>query len=185
MSLRDQLLKAGIVDRKKVRSANRDLKKKRREDQASRDSKKEIAAREAAEAAARKAAEEARRAQDAADRKAAETAMERRRAVERLLRDYSLAPRPGQQRFWFVTADRKTVLKLEIPLSWAHDLRAGALAIVWLGDDPHPERAEHRVFRGEAVARLRQHAPERVLFFNDAPPPDDDPAEQLYAPATS
>ena len=106
--------------------------------------------------------------------------MDGRRAVRRLLRDCALPHRPGQQFFWFVAADRRTILRLEIPVSWAHDLRGGRLAVVWLGDDPHPERAEHRVLQASAVERLQQHAPERILFFNESPPPEDEPAEMLF-----
>lgn len=182
MSLRDQLLKAGIVDKKKVARANRALKTDRRQDGAERESKKARKAREAADRARLHAESEARRRKEADDRIAAERGMEKRRIVSGLLRDHALPHRVGQQPFWFVTADRRTILRMEIPGSWAHDLRAGRLAIVWLGDDPHPEHAEHRVLRADAVERVRQHAPERLLFWNEAPPPDDDPAEQLFTP---
>jgi uncharacterized protein len=179
MSLRDQFLKAGLVSQKKVKSANRELKESRRHEQATRDSKKQIAKREAIAREAESAASLARREREAADRKVAQQAMDGRRLVQRLLRDHVLPHRDGQQDFWFVAGDRRTILRLEIPASWAHDLRAGRLAIVWLGDDPHPERAEHRVLQAVAVERLQKHAPERVLFFNEAPPPEDDPAEKL------
>lgn len=180
MSLRDQLLKAGIVDKKKVARANRDLKKRRRDGGSERESKKARKARLAEERARQRAEREARQRKEAADRAVAEKGMEKRRVVSSLLRSHSMPHRKGQQAFWFVCADRKTVLKMEIPGSWAHDLRAGRLAIVWLGDDPHPERAEHRVLRADAVARIREHAPERLLFWNESPPPEDDPAEQLF-----
>jgi uncharacterized protein len=182
MSLRDQLLKAGIVNKKKVARANRDLKQDRRKDGAGRESKRARKAREAEARAQARAELDARRRKEADDRIAAEQAMARRRIVRGLLRDHALPHRGGKQAFWFVAADRKTILRLEIPGSWAHDLRAGRLAIVWLGEDPHPERAEHRVLRSDAVERVRQHAPERLLFWNETPPPDDDPAEQLFTP---
>ncbi|MEC7947451.1 MAG: DUF2058 family protein [Myxococcota bacterium] len=180
MSLRDQFLKAGIVDRKKLARANRDLKKARRQRGSERESKRARKAREAAEQARARLDTDTRRRREADDRRVAERGMEKRRVVSGLLRTHCLPHRKGQQAFWFVSADRKTVLRLQIPGSWAHDLRAGRLAIVWLGDDPHPERAEHRVLRSDAIPRVRQHAPERVLFWNEAPPPSDDPAEQLF-----
>ena len=180
MSLRDQLLKAGIVDRKKVARANRDLKKKRRTGGADRESKKARKAREATARRLEREARDARLRKEAEDRAVAERGMQKRRVVGSLLRANALPHRSGQQPFWFVCADGRTVLKMEIPGSWAHDLRAGRLAIVWLGDDPHPEKAEHRVLRADAVDRIREHAPERLLFWNETPPPDDDPSEQLF-----
>ena len=180
MSLRDQFLKAGIVDKKKVARANRDLKNKRRNDGAERESRQARKARESERKTQERAAREQRLRAEAADRAVAERGMEKRRVVGSLLRANVLPHRSGQQPFWFLCADRKTILRLQIPGSWAHDLRAGRLAVVWLGDDPHPERAEHRVLRADAVPRIREHAPERLLFWNEHPPADDDPAEQLF-----
>ena len=96
MSLRDQLLKAGIVDKKKVARANRDLKKNRREGGAGRESKRARQAREAAARAQAHAEQEARRRKEADDRIVAEQGMARRRVVRSLLRDHALPHRSGQ-----------------------------------------------------------------------------------------
>ena len=93
MSLRDQLLKAGIVDKKKVQETNRALKSERKEAAGHRESREIKEAREAAEAAARAAALAAEADRRRVERKAREQAEEvaqRKRLVANLLRSHRI-----------------------------------------------------------------------------------------------
>jgi len=178
MSLRDQLLKAGLANKKKVAKTNRDLKKGRKKNQAQRDSKAE---RRRREAAAAKAADEARRAQLREERArvlAIREAQAQARRVRKLVRSYALPDREGPASFWHPAPDGRTLLRLRVPESWALDLRAGRLAVAWAG--PTPAIYEICVVPDYAADRILEHEPRRVLFYNTEPPADDDPAEQLY-----
>jgi hypothetical protein len=76
MSLRDQLLKAGIVDKKKVQETNRALKSERKEAAGHRESREIKETREAAEAAARAAQAAAEAERRRAERKLREAERE-------------------------------------------------------------------------------------------------------------
>ena len=178
MSLRDQLLKAGLANKKKVAKTNRDLKKGRKKGQAHRDSKADVRRREAAEA---KAADESRRAQLRTERARAlaiREAQDQARRVRKLVRSYALPDREGPVSFWHPAPDGRTLLRLRVPESWALDLRAGRLAVAWAG--PTPTVFEICVVPDYAAERIRSHEPRRVLFHTTEPPHDDDPSEQLY-----
>ncbi len=178
MSLRDQLLKAGLVDKKKVREVERDLKKRRKKSQARRKKKKvrEAEAAAAREAAAREAA--ARKAEERRRAEAERAERERRRLVRNLLVTWRVPMREGPVPFFHRSPDGRHALRLRLPESVAWDLRRGLLAVAW--DGPSPERAEVLLVTRHAALRLREAAPDRVLFFNETPPPDDDPAERPY-----
>ncbi|MCB9778463.1 MAG: DUF2058 family protein [Alphaproteobacteria bacterium] len=176
MSLRDQLLKAGLADKKKAGKLARDEKKARKQAQGHKEKKKVVEAREqAARDAAADAAADARR--DAARaRREAQDARDRVRTVQNLLRDYRLRLRPGNHRFFFRSPDGRLALRLDLSPSVAFDLRAGRLAIGWHGDPAEPDIVVVPRDTAERVARLE---PARLLFFNQTPPDPDDPAERL------
>ena len=186
MSLRDQLLKAGIVDKKKVQETNRALKSERKEAAGHRESRELKEAREAAEAAARAAALAAEADRRRVERKAREQAEElaqRRRLVANLLRSHRIPEKRGNQPFFHKSADGVGVVRLMLPESQAYDLRRGRVAIGWAGDrvgDP-----QYVVIPREAAERVRAIDPARILFFNEQAPAFDDPAEDLYAAPTS
>ena len=178
MSLRDQLLKAGLADKKKVQEVNRELKQQRKREQAERERKSVLARREAeaarAEVEARAAAQQAARAEAQARRDEAD----RRRLVDNLTRAYRIRWRTGAHPFFLRGPQGQRVLRLMVPETIALDLRGGQLAICWLGEDPtDPE--ELLVLPADAAARVEQAAPGRRLFWNEAPPEKEDPAERL------
>jgi uncharacterized protein YaiL (DUF2058 family) len=178
MSLRDSLLKVGLVSEKRVQEVNRELKGERKQAQASREAASVVKAREDAarkqEAAARKATALAEK----AAREAAKEAAEMRRMVRNLLRSYRVPEREGRQLFFHKSADGKMCVRRMIPESWIGDLRTGVGAVAWDGDSP--DRAEYVFIPGHIAARVLPIAPERILFWNEHPPPKDDPAEFPY-----
>lgn len=179
MSLRDQLLKAGLANKKKVRQANRSLKKQRKADQGTRESAAQRRKRERAERAAAEAARAEKVRAERARQLAARELAEKRRLVRRLLRSWALPDREGQQLFFHRAADGPGVVRCMFPESWVYDLRRGRLAVAWAG--VHPREPEYVVVRHEAAQRVHALEPERLLFWNpDGPPSDDDPSEHPY-----
>ncbi len=179
MSLRDQLLKAGLTDKKKVRRANRDLKKARKKDQGAREAAAVVRQREQAarKAAAQALAEKARAERAAA--LAAREAAEKRRLVKRLLRTWALPERSGTQLFFHRAADGRGIVRCMFPESIVYDLRRGRLAVAWAG--LHPAEPDIVLVRHEAARRVAELEPGRLLFWNaEGAPDDDDPAEQPY-----
>lgn len=179
MSLRDQLLKAGVVSRKQKQAAERELKRKRKLEQAARASKREIeqAARQQAERerlAALEAVAERRRASHAA-REAAARALR----VNQIIEHHALRSSAGPQPFWHCTPGGVVLNRLDLPRKLAEQLRLGRLAVVYsesLGE------LTFRVITREVAQRLGDILPERVLFLNELPPDPEDPAEQLAEP---
>lgn len=179
MSLRDQLLKAGLADKKKVSRANRELKKARKKQQGGKESHAVVRARQAAaDKAARQARVEKAR-EEHALLVAAKEAAERRKLVKRLLRTWQLPDRQGQQLFFHKAADGVGIVRCMLPASWVYDLRRGQLAVAWAG--LLPADPEYVVVRHEAARRVATMDPQRLLFWNgDNAPDEDDPALQPY-----
>ncbi|HCH65763.1 MAG: hypothetical protein CL927_19270 [Deltaproteobacteria bacterium] len=178
MSLRDQLLKAGLVNKKKVRQANRQLKKSRRKGQGERKGKRELAqaaqnAEDARKADLRAKAEAAR-----VRRREARLRDERRRAVKAWLRTHRVPMREGNQLFFHGSARGPRIHRCLFPESTVLELRCGRLAIAW--DGPSSSDPEYILLPDRTAHRLLELAPERLVFFNHEPPPDDDPAELPY-----
>lgn len=176
MSLRDQLLKSGFADKRQVRKVNRELKRQRRQEQATRQSKAEIAAREAAEARRRRQEERARRMAEERERERLRELAEAKQRVEQILAHHRLRLNGGPQPFYHRAADGRHIHKLQLPERVAWELRAGKLGVAWRGlrDD-----AEYVVIPADVARRVARIDPNRVLFLNDEPPDDDDPAEAL------
>ncbi len=178
MSLRDQLLKAGLTDQKTVAKANRKLKKSRKTSQAQRDSKAEVRRKD--ERAAKAAAKQRRR-EAAAERNrllVIQEAQAKQRLLRKVIRSYAVPQKEGPVSFWHLAPDRKTLLRLRLPESWALDLRSGRMAVAWTG--PNTALFEVVILPQHAALRVAATDASRLLFFNTAPPPDDDPAETLY-----
>jgi len=179
MSLRDQLLKAGVVSRKQKQAAERDLKRKRKKKQAQRSSKKDQ------DRAARKQAEQQRQAaidEKHERRRAAERAQEasaRRLRANQLVEHHAMRSKPGPQPFWHPTPGGVILHRLDLPRSLAEQLRSGKLAVVWSESFGDPS---YRVVARDVAERLRGVLAERVLFFNETPPDPSDPAEMLLEP---
>lgn len=178
MSLRDQLLKVGLVDKRKVRQANRQLKKKRKNKQGARQSKQELKRAAAAEAAALKAELKAKADAERARVHALREREARDKAVHMWLRTHRVPLRGGNQLFFHRSARGPRLVRCLFPESFVTELRRGRLAIAW--DGPTSADPEYVLVPDATARRLQELAPERVLFFNAQPPPDDDPAEQPY-----
>ena len=180
VSLRDQLLKAGIVDKKKVQQAERDQKQARRLQQGHREKQAEREARAEAEQAARLEAERQQRQDERRAREQAREAAERLRQVDNLLRHHALpAPRGGTQRFWYRSPDGRQALRLTLPERLAVELRAGRLALAWHGSPASPTVI---LIPRDTALRVERLLPERLLFFNLQAPPPDDPSLALADP---
>ena len=178
MSLRDELLKAGLVGKKKHRAVNRELKQKRKRRQSQRERKSAVRAREEAQAQATRDAEVARRTEDRQRHAAAEHAKERRRLITNLLRGYAVPLRPGPVPFFHRTPTPPLLHRLKLAGSVAWDLRRGTLAIAWLGHPP--DDVDYILLKAMAARRIQQHDPDRVVFFVNEPGDPSDPSEAPY-----
>ncbi len=179
MSLRDQLLKAGVVTRKQKQAAERDLKRKRKKKQSRRGSKKEQQRRERQAAEQRRKAEIAEKLARRQESQALQEAAARRLRANQIVEHHALLSKPGPQRFWHHTPGGLVLNRLDLPHKLAVQLRAGRLAVVWSESFGEPT---YRVVTREVALRLRGILPERVLFLNDTPPDPEDPAERLLEP---
>lgn len=177
MSLRDQLLKAGVVDKKTVRKVNQELEAERRQHKGERQSRAEAEARAAAEAeAARLARQEAIIAARRAREREAEAAQAHRRALH-LVQHYQLRTRGGNQPFWHLAPDRVHIHRWMLHERVVMELCQGRLGIGWHGD---PEDPSYVLLPAEVARRALELDASRVLFFNQEPARRDDPAEQPY-----
>lgn len=175
MSLRDQLLAAGLVDKKAARKANQEQEAERRAARGERERRAEVEKR-AAEASRQE--REARQASQIEVRKAREreaTARDQQRRVSNLLRDYQVRVRGGNQPFWHRAPDGVHLHRLLMHERLAWDLVAGVCAISWTGDPLDPSY----VLISDAVARrVSALEPGRVLFHNTERPDPADPSER-------
>ncbi len=177
MSLRDQLLKAGVVSKKQKQAAERDLKRKRKKKQSKRRSKKDVKRQERAAAEQRRReAIEAKLVRRQESQEAQEAAARSLRANQ-IVEHHALLSKPGPQRFWHRTPGGVVLNRLDLPRKLAEQLRAGRLAVVCSVSFGEPT---YRVVTREVAERLRGILPERVLFLNERPPDPEDPAEMLF-----
>ncbi|MFZ5478896.1 MAG: DUF2058 family protein [Myxococcota bacterium] len=174
MNLRDQLLKAGLVNKKQAAEAARDVRKQQKVEEGHREAKRVLEQKEAERLAAEKAAREAELlARRRASRERAERET-RALQVRHILSSHRLRVR-GPQRFYHRSPDGRELWKLWLPERVAEDLRCGRAAIAYIpGADPHVV-----VIDREAADRVEAIQPELVLFRNRGRP-DADPSEQLY-----
>jgi len=161
VSLRDQLLKKGLVSKKQAREANRALKKARKKDQGSR-RKKKVVARETAEARAeREAAELEERRKRRLERDEAKAQVERALRIRNLVWGNRIRV-GGKQPFWHPTLDGKQLLRMDVSLRAAEQLRRGELAIAAFD---HGNRVDYVVIRGDAARTLRELGARVVVFL--------------------
>lgn len=175
MNLRDQFLKAGLVNKNQADAALREKRKQEKIAEGHAASKRAIEEKEAAERAREAAQREAEllaRRRASREREEAELRVMRCRQI---LRAHQLRFRAGPQRFYHWSPDRTQVWRMWLPERIAGDLRLGRLAIAWV-DDHHPEAVVIDRATAERIAAIR---PELLLFRNEGPS-DPDPAEQLY-----
>ena len=165
MSLRDQLVAKGLVSKKRAAKLERQLKHERRAQQGSRKKKRQIDAE--AEASRREAAE-----RESAERLAARRAREAaRQAAEHTLRIRNLLVgnrlRPGRgHRFWHRSVDGRHLAEADVSSGVAFQLRCGEVALAHLD---HSRWSEVICIPRAAALKLKDLAPDRLLFFVDDP----------------
>jgi uncharacterized protein YaiL (DUF2058 family) len=179
VSLRDQLLKAGVATRDQVRAAERRLKEERRQQQAQRISRRDEDLRQQEEAQRLQQARLDERRRARAERQELEEALARRLRANQIVGHHALRFGPGVQPFWHPSPASPALHRLDLPRKLALELRAGRAAVVW--EDATGEPTFHVVLRPVAE-RLLSVLPERLLFWNRTPPDPSDPAEQLLEP---
>ena len=189
--LRDQLLKAGLIDQQTKQQVDtaerRDKKKKKRKKKKKKQRAKEqgsdeqrlqawqdrVAA-QAAENRARAAAEHAER-----------ESHERRNRLANLVDAWALRiTKPGNQRFCFVTREQR-IRWLWVTAELAFELERGALAIV---DNPGDTDLPHALVPRQAAERIRKLDPEAIRFWNPEGPPsssDGSPGSPEGPPSSS
>lgn len=131
MSLRDQLLKAGVVGKKDIRKANQQAKKRRKQKQGSKERRHQVEAREKARAQAEREAqlEERRANREAADR--ARDAFEHALQIRNTLMGNQIKNR-GDFPFHFKGPDGRKVLQIKVQRKVAEEIAKGAIAIAGL-----------------------------------------------------
>lgn len=175
MSLRDQLLKAGLASKKDAAKVKRELKQKRKEAQGHKRKKKHVEReRRAAEAKAR-AEEKERLIEEKRAREAARDRYEEALRVRNLVLGNRVKS-SGKQPFWFKGRDGRTVHRLDVHRKVAEELAHGRLAIARLD---HGNREEPVIIGRDAAERIAELDPSVLLHF--APGPHGgDPAEELF-----
>lgn len=162
MSLRDQLLKAGLVDKKAVARANREAKEARRDDQGHRQRQKQAQREAEARAAAEREARLREKAEARRAREEAREAAERSVRVLQIVRANAVRGR-GTVPFHMIGADGRTVHRLMVSEPIAFKLRCGELAVA---EAPAGggRAAELVVVSLRGAQRLAEVAPEAVRF---------------------
>lgn len=174
MNLRDQLLKAGLVDKKQADRAAREAREQKRKEEGQKEARRVVEQREAERLAAERAAAEAER---IARRKAAEERAHRETIVlqaRQILAAHRLRFREGPQRFHHRSPDGREAWRLRLPERVAEDLRCGRAAVAYI-DGLEPKVV---VVDRDTADRVEAIRPELILFRNRGGP-DPDPAEQL------
>jgi uncharacterized protein YaiL (DUF2058 family) len=159
-SLRDQLLKKGMVSKKRARSVGRELKQERKQEQGKRKRKKHVQAKERAE---REAAAEATRTERVEDRRRRDREKAR---TERALRVLHLLHGnrmkiDGTVRFHHPSVDGRYLLRMAVSERGAFGLRNGALGI---GAIVRGTGHDYMVLPRAAVEQLKSLAPHTVVF---------------------
>ena len=176
MSFKDQLLKAGLVNKKQLRKSNQKAKKERKKKQGSREKQAVVKARESEQ---KKAALKQAREEKLRVRRERERIREQEEAVRRvsqILAAHRIRFRRGNQKFWYPSPDRRYAFRLDLPESIAVDLHRGRLGIAYRGraDVFEPDVV---IVPREIIDRVEKLDPDRILFHNPRRPEDE--AEML------
>ncbi|MDV9033526.1 DUF2058 domain-containing protein [Pseudomonas sp. RAC1] len=154
LSLRDQLLKAGLVNQKQVSQTNKAEKKQKRlqhKGQLEVDDSQQRQAKEAMAEKARKDQELNRQLQEKAEQKA------RAAQVKQLIEATRLPKLNTEDYFNFV--DDKKVKRIAVNALMRSKLSNGSLAIVAHGGG-------YEVIPREAAVKVQERAPQRILLLN-------------------
>lgn len=159
-SLRDQLLKKGLVDKKRKRKIERELRQKRKQDQGERRASKELA-REAEETArAERVASAAARAEERRRQREREEAMQHRLRARNLILGNRVNPGRGH-RFFYPKPDG-CIGEVEVSSGVAFQLRCGQVGLAQLEDGSLDEVF---VVKRKAAEALQEAAPSCVRLF--------------------
>lgn len=183
-SLKDQLLKAGLVSKKQARLADQQAREQRKQGQGSREAQALLAAREAE---AQRAERDRLVAEKLAAREARERAREQeeiRHRIDQILQSHRAHYRHGKQPFWHPSPDRRFLARLDLPESLAHELHGGKLAVSWRGpaDAFEPDIV---LIPREVAERIQRLDPQRILFHNPERPTDPEDALWSSGPSSS
>jgi len=161
MSLRDQLLKAGLVSKKDVRRAGQEKRKERKKHQGERKKKSELRAEEAAQRRAEEKAALEERLQARQEREVVREEVERAQRIRQIVLGNRMGGR-GPVPFHHKGRDGRTLHRLEVTERLAWSLRCGKLAVAAL---PEPDgTASYHVVTTRAADKLAEFAPELVVF---------------------
>lgn len=164
LSLRDQLLKAGLVSEKQAKQAGKQKQKQQRlvhKGQAEKDESARLAALQAKAEKAARDQELNRQQQEKAEQKA------RAAQVKQLIEGSRLPKIGGEDYYNFV--DDKKVKRLAVNPMLRDKLARGSLAIV-------RHDGGYELLPREAALKVREREPQRIILLNtpdQAPDPDD------------
>ena len=179
MSLRDHLFSAGIINKKELRKSKNQAKQNRKHKQGQRRKKKVVEAeKQAQQQLSRKQKREALK-NARLQRERAKIEAMKKRQVSQLLNHHKLDFYRAEHPFWHPAADGKHVHKMWVPSRLALELRAGQLAIAVSGsiDAFNPQ---YVLIPRVVAKRVLGIEPSRILFFNEVPPCNDDPAMRIW-----
>jgi len=172
LSLRDQLLKAGLVNQKQVKQVNKDQKKQKRLEQKGQVEVDDSQQRLAKEAMAEKAARDQelnRQQQEKAEQKA-------RAAQIKQLIEVSRLPKLTTEDYYNFVDDKK-VKRISVNALVRSKLSSGSLAIVAHGGG-------YEIIPREAAVKIQERDPQRILLLNTQveEPDADDPYAAYVIP---
>ncbi len=175
MSIRDQLLKAGLVSKDKAKAAEQERRKTQH------DQHKNKAAKAAAAAEAAQLAEEAA-AQRARDQALAQARLEERQAreVQLQVEQILLRQRVNDARaeeLYFYPWDAQWIRRVRVTAAQRRLLACGRLGLV-----RHEDPFDCVIVTRETVLRVQALKPEWVLVLHD---PQDAPEDDLTSPLTA
>lgn len=178
MSLRDALLKAGAVDKKKVREVERSLKEDRKQQQGHRERKHVVETRERETAEAQRERELRERLEARKARESEREVLARAQRVRQILRHHGIQPAGGPARFHHRDADGVLLPRLELPWTLARGLRSGRMALAALRAD-YSDEVDYLLVPREVAERVHALEPGALVFFNAEAPDPADESEQL------
>lgn len=189
MSLKDQLLKAGLVSKKQARKSDQKKRKQRKKAQGSREARAVLDARKAKADKEQRAREKRERLEAKRARERAREQQEMVRRVDQILNAHRVSFQHGRQPFWYPSPDKRFLFRLNLPESVAYELHGGKLGIAYRKSATTDEPDVVLIPR-ETVERIQRLAPQRILFHNAERPKDpedmmwsaDEPRESIPDP---
>jgi uncharacterized protein YaiL (DUF2058 family) len=164
-SLRDQLLRAGVITKEQKRQVDQEERRERKKLQKGQ-------AEEVAQARQRQAYEARLEAQRAADQQRAAAqrtqleVWEQRLQIRHIIDYWQTPPEPAGTRRWYFVTRSNTIKYLDVSEPTASQLSRGALAIV-----EHPEEPDtpYVLIDREAATLIARIDPQYVRFYNEEP----------------